>query len=133
MSLRMDPPAFHVDLSEVERIEVIKGPFDVRYQGSMGGLVNIITKKPEKGFNLKLNTSVGSFNFINLSPVVSYADDKFGILVGYSYRYSKPYKDGDGRRVTEYANYKPEFRNKKPLKLTHTGLNLVLSPLKTTA
>jgi iron complex outermembrane receptor protein len=128
--LRMDPPAFHVDLSEVERIEVIKGPFDVRYQGSMGGLVNIITKKPEKGFNLKLNTSVGSFNFINLSPVVSYADDKFGILVGYSYRYSKPYKDGDGRRVTEYANYKPEFRNKKAFEINTYWTKLGFKPIE---
>jgi outer membrane receptor protein involved in Fe transport len=51
----------------------------------MAGLVNIITKKPEKGFHLKLNASAGSFNFINLSPVVSYADDKLNILVGYSY------------------------------------------------
>jgi len=31
----MDPPAFHVDFAEVERIEVSKGPFDVRHQGSL--------------------------------------------------------------------------------------------------
>jgi iron complex outermembrane receptor protein len=128
--LRMDPPAFLVDLSEVERIEIIKGPFDVRHQGSMGGLVNIITKKPEEGFRLKLNASAGSFNYINLSPVVSYADDKLGILVGYSYRYSKPYKDGDGRRVTEYANYKPEFRNKKAFEINTYWTKLGFKPIE---
>jgi len=127
---RMDPPAFHVDFSQVEKIEVIKGPFDVRHQGSMAGLVNIITKKPEKGFHLKLNASAGSFNFINLSPVVSYADDKLGILVGYSYRYSKPYKDGDGKRITEYANYRPEFRNKKAFEINTYWTKLGFKPIE---
>jgi iron complex outermembrane recepter protein len=127
---RMDPPAFHVDFSQVEKIEVIKGPFDVRHQGSMAGLVNIITKKPEEGFRIKLNASAGSFNYINLSPVVSYADDRLGILVGYSYRYSKPYKDGDGRRVTEYANYKPEFRNKKAFEINTYWTKLGFKPIE---
>jgi iron complex outermembrane receptor protein len=127
---RMDPPAFHVDFSQVEKIEVIKGPFDVRHQGSMAGLVNIITKKPEKGFHLKLNASAGSFNFINLSPVVSYADDKLGILVGYSYKYSKPYKDGDGKRITEYANYKPQFINSKAFEINTYWTKLGFKPIE---
>jgi iron complex outermembrane receptor protein len=127
---RMDPPAFHVDFSQVERIEIIKGPFDVRHQGSMAGLVNIITKKPEKGFHLKLNASAGSFNFINLSPVVSYADDKLNILVGYSYRYSKPYKDGDGKKITEYANYKPQFINSKAFEINTYWTKLGFKPIE---
>jgi iron complex outermembrane receptor protein len=127
---RMDPPAFHVDFSQVERIEIIKGPFDVRHQGSMAGLVNIIIKKPERGFHLKLNASAGSFNFINLSPVVSYADDKLGILVGYSYRYSKPYKDGDGKKITEYANYKPQFINSKAFEINTYWTKLGFKPIE---
>jgi iron complex outermembrane receptor protein len=127
---RMDPPAFHVDFSQVERIEVIKGPFDIRHQGSMAGLVNIITKKPEEGFRIKLNASAGSFNFINLSPVVSYADNKLGILVGYSYRYSKPYKDGDGKRITEYANYKPQFINSKAFEINTYWTKLGFKPIE---
>lgn len=104
---RMDPPAFHVDFSEVERIEVIKGPFDVRHQGSLGGLVNILTKKPQAGYRLTLNAALGSFSYRNFSPVISYRDQSFYGLVGYSHRYSKPYKDGKGRRVTEYAALHP--------------------------
>ncbi len=127
---RMDPPAFHVDFSEVEKIEVIKGPFDVRHQGSLGGLVNIITKKPERGFHLKLNATVGSFNFINLSPVVSYADDKLYGLAGYSYKYSKPYKDGDGKRITEYANYKPPYINSKAFEINTYWARFGFKPLE---
>ncbi|WP_448587611.1 TonB-dependent receptor [Thermocrinis sp.] len=133
---RMDPPAFHVDFSEVERIEIIKGPFDVRYQGSLGGLVNIITKKPEKGFRVNLNASAGSFNFINLSPVVSYRDDKFYGLAGYSYRYSKPYKDGDGKRITQVHSstspnrYKPEFIDSKAFEINTYWVKFGLTPME---
>ncbi len=133
---RMDPPAFHVDFSEVEKIDIIKGPFDVKHQGSMAGLVNIITKRPEKGFHLKLNASLGSFNFVNLSPVVSYGDDKFYGLAGYSYKYSKPYKDGDGKKFTELVSpsgqplYKPQFQNKKAFEINTYWTKFGLKPLE---
>ena len=42
----MDPAAFHVDFAEVDRIEVTKGGFDVLNQGSLGGSVNIVRKRP---------------------------------------------------------------------------------------
>ncbi|MCS6957500.1 MAG: TonB-dependent receptor [Aquificaceae bacterium] len=136
---RMDPPAFHVDFSEVEKIEVIKGPFDIRHQGSMGGLVNIITKKPDMGFRIRLNATAGSFNFINFSPTVSYRDEKFYGLAGYSYKYSKPYKDGDGKRITEYAAghptppnsaYRPEKVNSKAFDINTYWAKFGLSPIK---
>jgi iron complex outermembrane receptor protein len=62
--------------------------------------------------------------------VVSYADDKLGILVGYSYRYSKPYKDGDGRRFTEYANYKPQFINSKAFEINTYWTKLGFKPIE---
>ena len=103
---RMDPPAFHVDFSEVKDIEVVKGAFDVRNYGSLGGTVSIRTQKPPQGLRGKINLSAGSFSYLNPSVSVSYANRKFYVLLGYSYRYSKPYRDGKGKRFTEYANYK---------------------------
>ena len=44
---RMDPITTHVTPDEVERIELIKGPFSVRYGQTMGGILNIITETPE--------------------------------------------------------------------------------------
>lgn len=131
---RMDPPAFHVDFSEVEKIEVIKGPFDVKHQGSLGGLINIITKKPEEGFRLKLNLTLGSFDYRNISPVISYSDNRFYGLAGYSYRYSKPYKDGDGKRITEYPTgmnaYKPEAINSKAFEINTYWTKFGFKPLE---
>ncbi|RME10778.1 MAG: TonB-dependent receptor, partial [Aquificota bacterium] len=127
---RMDPPAFHVDFSEVETIEVIKGPFDIRHQGSLGGLVNIVTRKPEMGFRLRLNATLGSFDFRSFSPVVSYRDERFYGLAGYSYRYSKPYKDGDGKRITEYANYRPQYINSKAFEINTYWTKFGFKPLE---
>jgi iron complex outermembrane receptor protein len=102
----MDPPAFHADFAEVERIEVGKGPFDVKNQGSLGGVVNIVTRKAGPGFHATANLSTGSYGFINPSAAASYGREAFSVLGGYSYRLSAPYTDGSGKRFTEYLNYR---------------------------
>jgi iron complex outermembrane recepter protein len=102
---RMDSPAFHVDFSEIERIEITKGPFDIENQGSLGGLVNIVTLKPEKGFHLSAALAGGSAAYINPSLNISYGGHRLSGAFGFSLRSSGPYLDGAGRRFTETANY----------------------------
>jgi len=103
----MDPPAFHVDFAEVDRVETAKGPFDVRNMGSLGGIVNIITRSPEMGFHAVGNLSSGAYSFYNPSLTMSYGDQRFSVLGGFSYRGSHPYKDGSGKSFMDYANYRP--------------------------
>ena len=55
----MDPPSFHVDFAQVDRVEVAKGPFDVKNQGSLGGVVNIVTRRPEPGLHATANAAAG--------------------------------------------------------------------------
>jgi len=98
---RMDPNAFHIDFSEIEKISVLKGPFDVKNPGSLGGLVEIKTIRPKKGWDGSVNAFAGSYENINTSFNTSYGGDKVDALLGYTYRYSLPYKDGDGDRITE--------------------------------
>ena len=43
---RMDPITTHVAPEEIEKIEIIKGPYSVRYGPTFGGIVNFITQKP---------------------------------------------------------------------------------------
>jgi iron complex outermembrane receptor protein len=102
---RMDSPAFHVDFSEIERIEITKGPFDIENQGSLGGLVNIVTLKPEKGFHLSAILAGGTAAYINPSLNISYGGNTLSGAFGFSLRSSAPYLDGAGRRFTETANY----------------------------
>lgn len=107
---RMDPNSFHTDFAEIEEISVIKGPFDVKNPGSLGGLVEIKTMEPGKGWGGTVNTFVGSYENINASFNTSYGGDKVDAVFGYAYRYSLPYKDGNGDRITE--QYSPSSMNR---------------------
>ena len=98
---RMDPAASHIDLSEVDQIEVLKGPFDVLNPGSMGGLINIRTRSARPGFDNGFFVNYESFNSTDNSAFLSYGSKKFSLLLGGSYKFSRPYKDGSGLRFTE--------------------------------
>lgn len=51
------------DLGNTERVEVLKGPAAVLYgRGSTGGIVNRVSKKPQKGLESSLSAQVGSFD-----------------------------------------------------------------------
>jgi iron complex outermembrane receptor protein len=106
----MDPAAFHVDFAEVERVEVGRGPFDVKNQGALGGTVNVVTRKPERGWHATPAVSAGSFDMMNASLTAGRGGEKLSALAGFAHRQSLSYRDGDGRRFTELANYRPENR-----------------------
>jgi len=50
---RMDPNTTHVNPNEIEKIELIKGPYSVRYGQTMGGIINVITQRPNFGDKLE--------------------------------------------------------------------------------
>jgi len=101
----MDPPAQHVDFAEVERVDIVKGAFDMDSAGSLGAELSVVTKTPPLGLHFTPSLSFGSFNFFNPSATVSLGNSKFRVLAGYSYRVSDPYKDGSGKSFLAYANY----------------------------
>ena len=58
-----DDALYFRDLSNVERVEVLKGPASVLYgRGSSGGLINRITKQPEFAPRYELGAVFGSFD-----------------------------------------------------------------------
>lgn len=101
----MDPPAFHVDFAEVERVEMEKGPFDVRHQGSLGGLVNIVTRRPGAGWHGTASIGLGAAGYANPSMTASYGAGRLVVLGGASYRRADPYRSGDGLSFTAATNY----------------------------
>lgn len=81
-----------IAVDDIEKIEVVKGPFSSLYGGNaMGGVINIIRKEPTKQeFNIK--TGYGSNNYKNLE--LSYKDklfDSLGISVNYGHKKSDGY------------------------------------------
>ena len=102
---RMDPPAFHLDFAEVDRVELSPSAGKMAAQGSLGGLVNVVTKKPGQGLAADVSMVAGSWEMINPSATVSWGSDRFGVLGGLSHRSSAPFEDGSGKSLTEMANY----------------------------
>jgi len=98
---RMDPPAFHFDFAEVEQIKIIKGPYDMENEGSLGGKVEIQSKKTRKGFGSDLNLTYGSYNAVNGSATASYGTDKYDGLLGFAYKRSDVPESGNGKLITD--------------------------------
>ncbi len=118
----MDPAAFHVDFAEVDRIEIGKGPFDVKNQGGLGAAVNIVTRRPPAGAHANAQLSAGSFGYINPTATASYGSGRAAILGGYSTRRGDPYLDGSGRSMLATANYLPSaHRTSEPSTSTRRG------------
>ena len=60
------------DLGNTERVEVLKGPAAVLYgRGSTGGIVNRVSKKPQKGLKSSVSAQVGSFDSRRLAADLS--------------------------------------------------------------
>jgi len=60
------------DLAIYERVEVLKGPSSVLYgRGSVGGLINLVSKKPLPEFAAEISPQFGSFDFYRLDTDVT--------------------------------------------------------------
>ena len=98
---RMDPPSFHYDFAEVEQVKVIKGPYDLANPGSLGGVIEAVSKKPNKGWGADFSATGGSYDSVNTSAVGSYGGDTFDALLGYAFKYSGVPVSGNGKHITE--------------------------------
>jgi iron complex outermembrane receptor protein len=56
---RMDPAAAHVDINDLLEINVLKGPYALKYGPSFGGVINLVTWRPI--FYKKYQTHVNVF------------------------------------------------------------------------
>lgn len=107
---KMDPPAFHVDFAEIERIEIERGPFDVTASGALGGSVDIVTRRPAAGWHGGFQLGLGSFGVLAPSASGGFGGEDWSIHGGASSRRQDPYRDGEGLLFTERTNYRPDER-----------------------
>lgn len=64
--------AFQLETTQLERLEVLKGPASVLYgQGEPGGLVNLVTKLPTAQPFYEVEGTIGNFNFYRPSVDIS--------------------------------------------------------------
>ncbi len=91
------------DLFDVERIEVLRGPQGTLFgKNTVGGVVNIITKRPTNEFEGEVRVGYGSFDTKDIKGAINVpiVDDKLALRVVGAYQKSDGfYKNtkGDGR------------------------------------
>jgi iron complex outermembrane receptor protein len=102
---RMDPATAHIEIEDIESIEVIKGPYALKYGPSFGGTINLVTKMPKKCDS----------SFVEIRASKGYESnwdgnkEQIGIQGAYKFLYFNfsggrkdygNYKDGNGNAVT---------------------------------
>lgn len=101
---RMDPASTQVSPAEIDRIELVKGPYSVRYGQTMGGLINIITSRPEPvdRFQVKGELEGGyevNGNGITGRGAIELIDKKYDISLQGGLINFDDYKNGNGESV----------------------------------
>lgn len=101
---RMDPPTSHVQIEDVERVEVLKGPYALRYGPSFGGVVNFISRKPQLGPDFSIDGHLSSSYESNVEGKrvtggLSGGDDTIFFSASGSYSDFGDYKDGSGATI----------------------------------
>lgn len=131
---RMDPPSFHYDFAEVEQIRITKGPYDLENPGGLGGLIEVLTKRPKQGFGSELGLTYGSYDSFNASGTVSYGGEQLDGLAGYAYKRSGVPKSGNGKLITDIYpptspnRYRPDAIDSKAYEINTGWFKLGLNP-----
>ena len=103
--LRLDQysnAGFPIDMANVEKVEVVKGPASVMYgQAEPGGAVNIVTKVPQDTPSYSLQQQFGSYSFYRT------ALDATGPLFSkfFSYRLPTDYENSGSFRDFVYTDW----------------------------
>ena len=100
---RMDPITTHIIPEEISKIEIIKGPYTVRYGATFGGVINMVTQKPDyEDYGIHGKVSAGyesnGNSLVNLAQL-QYIKEKFDIVANAGYRDFGNYEDGNGVEI----------------------------------
>lgn len=93
-----------IDFSQINNIEVIKGPAATKYGGGVGGAVkfSILPEKKSNGVELSENLMFGAFNTFQTNTKITSHTDKSSIVFGYGHLQSDGYRP---RGNTNKNNY----------------------------
>ena len=110
---RMDPITTHIIPEEVAKIEIIKGPFTVRYGATFGGIINMVTQKPDSedyGFHGKVSGGYedNGNSYVSMLQLQK-IEESYDVVGNLGYRDFGNYEDGSGTvipssfRSTDYG------------------------------
>jgi vitamin B12 transporter len=71
-----------LDAANIERIEVLKGPQSTLWgSDAIGGVVNIVTKRPQAGFNGNVFAEAGSYGTLRGGGELAIGDERYDLRV----------------------------------------------------
>lgn len=108
---RMDPAASHIDVNDISRIEILKGPYALRYGPNFGAVLNLVTEKarPFKSWELRAKAIKGWESNWNGTKehitILGGNHQSYFAITANNQDYGN-YKDGDGNEVkSEFRKY----------------------------
>lgn len=101
---RMDAPTSHINIEDLESIEIIKGPYSVRYGMNTGGVLNFKSKDPKATDGFQVHGYAGWFYHTNGESTdgqarVQISDKKYLLKVYGGLKNFGNYKSGDGTEI----------------------------------
>lgn len=112
---------------DIDRIEVVRGPFSALYGGNaMGGVINVITKTPEK---LEMTGNFGYGTYDSLTYYLSAGDklwDQLSIKASYQYRYTGGYPSNYVTRTASNGAAAVQTSGWRPTNTTRGGTTYVI-------
>jgi iron complex outermembrane receptor protein len=119
-----------ISLDQVERIEIVRGAGSVLYgDNAVGGVVNIITKKPDKAFSASVEGVIGSYSYNKEVASVSGTWGPLSAIINADYNSTEGYRDNGflraknvGGKVIYDLNENVSFNFNAGLHQDDTGL-----------
>jgi|GEM_PF-2249347 len=107
---RMDPVTAQVQPEDLDKIQVVSGPYSLRYGSTIGGMINMMYDRPQpwkkdEGINLSASSryeSNGSGNINRLA--IEKIGSVYGIKLTGGYKSFSDYQDGEGREIPSSYN-----------------------------
>ncbi len=101
---RMDPPTAHVDISDIQQIEIFKGPYALRFGPNFGGLVHLHTwpEKVPDHFQANVTAITGfesAWTGLKESLALMIGNRYFQVKLAGNYKKYGDYQDGNGNTV----------------------------------
>ena len=109
---RSDAPPFIVNNSDISKIVVTKGPYNLAYPGGTGGSIEVSSPDNPKRFSARSSFSYGSYDAVNGTAYVAVGNQLADFSAGYRGRSSGVPEAGGGVPLvrTRYPNANNNYR-----------------------